>query len=576
MISKSSSTLLFSFISAAAALDCTGNDALLQVKYNLTEDVWNSTRPSNTYALPFLLLHDNEQQQERAEYGIEYSNFTDLVDFEKCLPRDECSTVVVAGLPASTYDLIFDGEHVEISAEFHYEEKNPVTSTDVGTCIKHPPTCQDTEALVEVQFWSGQFSYRNNEFRIEDDHGDIILNGGSTSQEYSSVIYSLNSTYACVARENSCYTFLIGSGFEWNQGYSLPAYSLFFDGSLVHTNDSFQFDSAQFGDSCQPLCNQDNESLVDLFLYDDTDNIEEYRYKWDLNLLGDESSTPFTSGEVPMGGLNKSPLYHKTICTPKQSCSSFNISAPLASGLSMPIYSLAMDDTIYREIQWHFSWGQIQNNQTTIMGSCTVNGLCDEQAQDLFDLELHTPEEFKFWDGRSSYKIPYGNITWNFDYSDDSKRVPPILRSDALLSASQYISTAYKTGSSYRTIECVPKSKGNCDFSFNMTADSAVESYAVKKNGVQLVNTQGVEGLIWKNHDSFMTKLLMTPFGQSCSPPNPSKRSLSAGAIAGIVIACLLVFCLLIGVIIMCLKRSRREEQHNQRDEEDPLRETLL
>eukprot|EP00984_Skeletonema_dohrnii_P021508 scaffold10766_cov95-Skeletonema_dohrnii-CCMP3373.AAC.7 len=95
-----------------------------------------------------------------------------------------------------------------------------------------------------------------------------------------------------------------------------------------------------------------------------------------------------------------------------------------------------------------------------------------------------------------------------------------------------------------------------------MIADSAVESYAVKKNSVQLVDTQEVEGLIWKNHDSFMTKLLMTPFGQSCSPPNPSKRSLSAGAIAG--------------VIIMCLKRSRREEQHNQRDEEDPLRETLL
>ncbi|KAK1746740.1 hypothetical protein QTG54_002084 [Skeletonema marinoi] len=145
------------------------------------------------------------------------------------------------------------------------------------------------------------------------------------------------------------------------------------------------------------------------------------------------------------------------------------------------------------------------------MGSCTVNGLCDEQTQDLFDLQLRTPEEFKFWDGRSSDKIPYDNITWNFDYSDGETRVPPISRSDALLSASQYISTAYKTGSSYRTIECIPKSKGNCDYSFNMTADSAVESYAVKKNG-QLVNTQGVEGLIWKNHDSFMTKLLMTVY----------------------------------------------------------------
>jgi len=70
----------------------------------------------------------------------------------------------------------------------------------------------------------------------------------------------------------------------------------------------------------------------------------------------------------------------------------------------------------------------------------------------------------------------------------------------------------------------------------------------------------------------------MTPFGQSCSPTNPvPNRNLLAGAIAGIVIACLVVLCLLVGVIIMCLKRSGREEERNhQHDEEDPLRENLL
>jgi len=53
---------------------------------------------------------------------------------------------------------------------------------------------------------------------------------------------------------------------------------------------------------------------------------------------------------------------------------------------------------------------------------------------------------------------------------------------------------AYKTGSAYRAIDCVPKPKGDCDYSFNITADSlvAVESYAVKKNGVQLNDARSI------------------------------------------------------------------------------------
>ena len=103
MISKSSLTLLvfLTFISTATALVCTGNEALLQVKYNITADEWKNTYPSD-YALnrPFLDVPGNY-------IAITYYNFKDLVDYETCLPRDECAEVVVAGFPTDAYTIFF-------------------------------------------------------------------------------------------------------------------------------------------------------------------------------------------------------------------------------------------------------------------------------------------------------------------------------------------------------------------------------------------------------------------------------------------------------------------------------------
>lgn len=564
MISRTTLTQFISIAIIAAAtalaldLNCPGNDTLLHVKYNLTEDMWNTMRSSDGYIAFFLNIVPQQQliSPDNITY-ILYDNFTDLVDFEKCLPRDECSEVVVAGLPTDAYQISFGDEHVDIGAEFRYFGKNPVTYTEVGTCINDTPTCEATKALVEVQYWSGKVGYRQSAFLIEDKNSDVVMKGGPTRS------LSLNSTYACVPRNNSsCYTFLIGSTFVWDPSWPLQSYSLVYDGKLLRKSDSFQFDSVQFGDDCQPRCNQNNESLVELFLYDQGDGVGRYEYEWDLKFVTDDSSDPSsTSGVVPIGP-DESPLYHKTMCVSKDSCSSFFISG--SSGpteqMANPIYSLALDNTIYREISWYPGWLGDSSNQTTNMGSCTVGGLCDEQTQDLFDLELHTPAGYKL-DGRSSAMIPFGNITWNFDYTDVDKRA----YSGALLSASQYICTSYNTDSRYRMVECVPR--GGCDFSFNIAANSAVETYTVKKNGAQLGDTQEVEGLINDEfNDPVLEKLSMTPFGENCF--------LSGGAIAGIVVACLVVLSALIGAIMVCLKRH--EGRQNQCDEEDPLKENLL
>jgi len=218
-----------------------------------------------------------------------------------------------------------------------------------------------------------------------------------------------------------------------------------------------------------------------------------------------------------------------------------------------------MDDTTYRKNQNTYPYYVFPNPQITNMGSCTVGDLCDKQSQDLFDFELHTPDKYK-WSSSTHSSNPVHFTTWRFDYSDDSKRD----YFSAVLSSLQYNNEGYDLDSSYRTTECV--SKGDCDFAFNITADSAFETYTVKKNGVQLDARQELPEVFSD------TVWIMTPFGQNCFPAK--SHTLSAGAIAGIVIGGLVVLSFLICGIMVCLKR--RTERQNQHDEEDPLSENLL
>ena len=224
---------------AALTLTCNETDALFQIKYYITADRWTSGFWGYKYP-PFLKLQGNMVRF--------YKTFADLTDYEACLPRDECYEVVVGGLPTDAYTLSFDGKAVavDIGDEFMFDGNNPVTSTEVGTCTK--PVCKDTEALLEIHYWNGDFAYTEHAFRVEDKDGNTILQG-----EESDESYSVNNTYACLPKDDSCYMFLIGGREEWDANYSI-----IFDGKLVRRSDSWLFDSVQFGDSCEPRCNQDD------------------------------------------------------------------------------------------------------------------------------------------------------------------------------------------------------------------------------------------------------------------------------------------------------------------------------
>mmetsp|Transcript_28126 Transcript_28126/g.56536 ORF Transcript_28126/g.56536 Transcript_28126/m.56536 type:complete len:579 (-) Transcript_28126:165-1901(-) len=561
-------------VAVAAAMTCNETDALLQVKYTITEAEWKSTRSfSPTVAdgrfTPFLLsMGSARTPYHKYQYNPTYSS-----DYAACLPRDKCSEVVVGGLPTDGYKLSFDGKVIDIGQAFPFDGKNPVTSTEVGSCTNTKPICEDKEALLEIQDWNNE-----DEFRVEDKDGNTVLNSSNNPKSYS-----VNNTYSCLPKDDACYTFLIGGKYQWDTSSFPPSsYSVFFDGKLVRRSDSWLFDSVQFGDSCKPRCNPDDESLVEFFMYDSNDfySEEKYEYAWDLSVVDHNSSV---SASVASGVVSQGPgisqLAHRLMCIPKGSCSSFYISAPhlmervklgnetVNHTISLhPVYTLAMDNVTYRKVDWRAPETYGSDSQTTNMGSCTVGGLCNEQTQDLFDLQFRTPVEYQepSIPNSSLPMIGTDNIRWEFweDFGLYSK-----------LEDYNYNSKGYNLDSTYGVIECVPKR--GCDMSFKIATDSPVERYEVEKNGIQMNDTEVVSGLLYGHRYHEEVKSFDTPFGQNCNSPSPSPESVSGGAIAGIVIACAVA----VGVIVfgsIWYKRRQNQSSKDGKGEEGELRENLL
>ena len=549
------------------SISCIGDEALLQVKLSLTQDEIFTTHRSpfwDTYwewedeeddsetggedeeEEDFLGLFPFAWHQQGNEIGFKGFTPKDITDYEACVPRDECSQIVVGGLPTDGYELLFDGEAIDTGYEFYFDAVNPVTYTNVGNCpTPITPVCNDAEALFELEYWSGapsdSESDHMNSFRVEDQDGNSVLDGllGGT--------FSLDKTFACLPKDD-CYTFLIGSLEQRDIGL-VSSYSIFLDGELVRSRDTWLFDSIRFG-SCGPSCNED-ESVIEFFMHHDKYPDDEFEFKWNL-----DSPSVSISGVVPHGpGISF--LAHETMCVPKGSCASFYIEAPdnmtrveeqeiIPEGVDEdtldwdsleryeitvpidlgPVYTLKMDDVIYRKAEFSIYFDHV--NQTTNMGGCTVTGLCDVQTEDLFYYEYRVPAIVtRTFDDFPPITLPlrgYGRQEWNFGYIFKEWEMRN------LLVAREYVNRAYDLSSTLKVFECVPKD--GCDLSFNNTGDIAQEDYTVKKNGMQLTDGQSV------GYVAYFAPYVM-PFGQDCPFSSSNALTLSGGAIASVVVAVL-------------------------------------
>lgn len=147
---------------------------------------------------------------------------------------------------------------------------------------------------------------------------------------------------------------------------------------------------------------------------------------------------------------------HEMMCVPKSSCLSFDIMSTSSDGSSPPVYALTMDGVTYRSGEMKIS--EASRDESNIMGQCNVNALCDQSSQALFEMELQTASEFIV--DRTSYAaINSYDVNWVFDFVDPDDR-----GAEPLSVSSDYISSSYNLGSTYRTIECVPDI--DCEYEF--------------------------------------------------------------------------------------------------------------
>lgn len=297
----------------------------------------------------------------------------------------------------------------------------------------------------------------------------------------------------------------------------MSSLSVSYDGELVKETDSWLFKAIPFGDAnCEPVCDEDEESHVEIFLQRYCGSGEDI--DWELSLHSPQNGSSFAAaGSFPGCNNDDTIFFYESVCVPKDSCATFSMNT---TSDDIPIYSLTMDDVTYRSGQWNTL---SKLNETINIGSCTAGMLCGSD-QTLFELELQTPSAYSVA-GKPAAVIDYAHIDWTLDYSDPYKR--PIAGSLDYVDRN----AAYDLGSVYRTVECVPDTK--CELQLTMTVDSFYEStpplerYAMKRNGITIVDQAGA--------DQTDTEL----FGEDCNGSTSSSK-VSGGVIVGIVLATLL------------------------------------
>jgi len=340
-------------VDAAVQTQCKDNEALLQVKYTLSEEEWN-TGQENASRTPLLSIQPSGNYGNSSNIGhlVEYSNYTALEDYEACIPNEDqgCFQVSIYMLPVSSYEISYDSVVIPTGDQVFYDsiltghgeqipDRNgqvqfPVTSTEIGsTCY---PVCEEGEKLFDHYQFNGYWGTINTHepFSIDEVDSDsnvlncnrnFCRNTGSSSDQGGYDRVGLYRHRACLPA-SKCYSFLVGRQYNFDPF----SYAVHYNEDLVIERDNIlRVSQAYFGDDCKPKCNEKDESTVDfsgLFWSRDCTTSDASRtLTW--NISDPSSKEVLTGGDISACGTNGTwqRLFHEVVCVPRSSCTKLNL-----------------------------------------------------------------------------------------------------------------------------------------------------------------------------------------------------------------------------------------------------------
>jgi len=281
IILLSSATVLTT--TGATTLQCKEDEALLEVTYTLSEDEWKDNFPGldSSYQNPLLSV------QPSGNYGmfnsstvINYENYTSLVDYTACIPKDDatCFQVSIYMLPITSYEITYDGTVVQYSDQdvfydtyYYTNDKKfiqyPITSIEFGDgCY---PVCNEEEHLFDHQQFLGYDSDLSGsstshlDYNVKDDNDIVVLDciwKNCALTGLSNWAVGVYRYRTCLPVNKKCYSLLLGN--QYPSVYPTATYGLRYNNEeLVSHSNTISVSQTFFGDGCQPRCNED-ESIV--------------------------------------------------------------------------------------------------------------------------------------------------------------------------------------------------------------------------------------------------------------------------------------------------------------------------
>lgn len=271
----------------------------------------------------------------------------------------------------------------------------------------------------------------------------------------------------------------------------------------IHRNDAFFIDRIDFGDGCQmdPVCNAETEILFEFFLNRHYKNLPS-PFSWTLSGVEmGERSKIYLEGQAPNNG---SSFVYETACVPRDSCLEFYMGYPNNTDIrpfDNSKYSIRLDGVVYSEGDLNMANGYFTKklNQTTNLGSCTVENLCNASAEDLFEMEFTVSSTAGDEDCESSSALEGRDLTFKF-HEEGVVGWP-----NYHFHYGNY--NDFEVNRTYAYLSCVPNNK--C-FVFSWETDSPIKDYNLFQNGKELAERE-----VYK--DDFLRKVFTNTKLGPCS-----------------------------------------------------------